>query len=214
MRICKRLNELDDSFSQHMRKIEELVKHESRTNPTLFYRMLFPYIIVQMANTWGSFLKHYYLSCAVGTKSTSKQLFYSPVTNDINQALGLIITRYKPTASARPDGTWHRRDEPTWHDYNTMLSGSTVLNLNNDILINNAFSSPNRVFKDLVVFRNFFAHKNKGTEQAARLLALQYGIPSTYRPSSILMQKATSRTQEIIYDWIDELVFTCNYLCY
>ena len=208
------LNRLDDSFSQHMRNIEYNLRLAIKQDSLWFEKMIFPYAIIQMTNTWSSFIKNYYLSCVISTESRTGLKVNSSVTNDVNQALGLIIKYYKRSAAVKADGTWHRRDEPAWHDYNVILTGASLLNFSNLHDINSAFSSRNRVFSDLPVFRNFFAHKNEGTKIAAQQLALQYGIPSILRPNQILMQKAIRRPQELIFDWIDDLVFTANYLCY
>ncbi len=214
MRTYRYLSKLDNSFSQHMRKLEFHIRQSNKEPSAWFNNMIMPYSIIQITNTWSSFIRNYYLSCALSTNSRAGSRVSSPVTSDMNQALGLVILHYKKNATPKADGSWHRRDEPAWHDFNTLLTGANLLSLTNQVDINAAFSTKYRVFKDLPVFRNFFAHKNSGTEQAARQLALQYGIPSTLRPSQILMRRAVRRPQELVFDWVDELVFTANYLCH
>lgn len=214
MKTYRSLSKLDDSFTHHVRRIESNIRLAKNHNSLWFDKMIFPYAVIQLTNTWSSFVKNYYLSCVLTTKSRTGVRISSSVSNDINHSLGLLIIRYKRSATPKADGSWHRRDEPTWHDYNVLLTGASLLNFSNLSDVNSAFSSRNRVFNDLTVFRNFFAHKNEGTESAARQLALQYGISSLLRPSQILMLRANRRPQEVIFDWIDDLVFTANYLCY
>ena len=94
------------------------------------------------------------------------------------------------------------------------MQGCQLINASNISDVQAAFSSGTRVFLDLPVFRNYFAHRNYQTEEAAMNAAAQYGIPVTLPPHQILFEKPIGRPQGLIHDWIDDMVFTVEYLCH
>jgi hypothetical protein len=69
------------------------------------------------------------------------------------------------------------------------------------------------VFLDLPVARNFYAHRNQGTEEAAQLIAPFYGIPSNLRVTKLLFSNPLRRPQPLIFEWIDEIKITADFLC-
>jgi hypothetical protein len=74
-------------------------------------------------------------------------------------------------------------------------------------------SLQSRAFADLPVFRNFFAHRNKGTAQAAGAIAPQYSIPSYRHPIEILATTPKGSPYPLLVDWIDDLSVTVELLC-
>jgi len=95
-----------------------------------------------------------------------------------------------------------------------LLTLCRELNATNLLDVEAAFSSGSSVFTDLVVFRNYFAHRNQGTKRAARDLAPKYGIAATLSPAEILLSRALGRPQPLLIEWIDDLTFTAEYLCH
>jgi hypothetical protein len=69
------------------------------------------------------------------------------------------------------------------------------------------------VFRDLPVFRNFFAHRNAATAAATANIASSYGIPSSLSTASILLTNPYGRFQPLLFEWMDELLFTAEYMC-
>ena len=70
-----------------------------------------------------------------------------------------------------------------------------------------------RVFSDLPVIRNFYAHRNQGTEEAAKRINLQYGVPSNQLTTDFLFSNPINRPQPVILEWLDELQISADYLC-
>lgn len=105
---------------------------------------------------------------------------------DMNAAIGFAILQFTPHAAPNVFGVWHRRQEPSWHDPHTLLHLAATLGFQNLATIQAAFSLGLRVFIDLPVVRNFYAHRNEGTEQAAKNVAANYGIPSNPTDSNPL----------------------------
>jgi hypothetical protein len=76
-----------------------------------------------------------------------------------------------------------------------------------------ALSIQTRVLIDLPVFRNFFAHRNRGTREATQHVSPRYGIRPRPRPDEMLRSRALGRPQPLIQDWLDDLSTMCELLC-
>ncbi len=131
----------------------------------------------------------------------------------LNAALGKAVLLVRPRAAPKSDGSWHRKDEPTWHDPNVFTRLMYHVGSSNMADVNDAFSTGTRTFIDLPVFRNFFAHRNLLSMRAAQALGIRYGIPSTISPAEILSRRSIGRPQALLLDWIDDVRFTMEYLC-
>jgi hypothetical protein len=172
------------------------------------------FVAMEAANAWANFSRSYFLSCAINAR-LERGIRVNPLTpvNSSNAALGMSVRYYKPYAAPKADGTWHRRDEPTWHDPNVLTTLLNVLNVTHMVDVYAAFSINSRVFLDLPVFRNFFAHRNQGSSAAAQRLAPQYSIPIDLRPAEILLERALGRPFPVVVDWLDDLTLVSEYLC-
>jgi hypothetical protein len=169
--------------------------------------------VINTANSWSNFLRAYYVSCVFGTRTKSAlNVKSAALFIDVNAAIGFAILEFTPHAAPNVFGVWHRRDEPPWHDPNTLLHLADVLGFQNLATIQAAFSLGLRVFIDLPVVRNFYAHRNQGTERAAQNIAANYGIPSS-RPTQILFTNPLLRPQALVFEWLTELVITADFLC-
>lgn len=173
-------------------------------------------VTIDTHNTWVNFVRAYYLSAAFGAKRLHGPRIKcgTPGLSEAQAIENAIIT-WRPRLSRRiaTGGRWHRREEPTWHDHRLLLSICAAETFSNLTEMQTAFSAGYRVFDDLPIFRNYFAHRNRGTLDAATALAPRYGIPATRRPSEILLHRPIKRPQALILEWIDELEFTAEYLC-
>lgn len=173
------------------------------------------FVVIETLNAWTNFVRSFYLSCMFSARTTGG-IRIGTVTTGIgeNDAIGRAVLYWRPTARQKSDGSWRRRDEPTWHDPNLLIPVCRAEGFTNITDIEAAFSAGDRTFVDLPVFRNYFAHRNQRSEKAARNLAPRYGIPATHRPAEILLSTPLGRPQSLIDDWIDHISFTIEYLCY
>src|ERR1017187_1368461 len=211
----KRLQKLRVSFECRLNRLKKKVHPFLVSRISSDREAVVTYAAIECLNAWSNFVRAYYLSCAIGTTTESGD----KVTPSIpiltcTDAIGIAITVFRPYSSATGSGRWLRRDEPTWHDPNTLLRLSARLGFSNLADIQAGMSAGFRVFADLPVCRNFFAHRNEHSGGAARRLALLYAIPGSPRPSSMLCSYPHGRPQALILEWIDELVFTAQYLCH
>lgn len=172
------------------------------------------FVTIEARNAWANFVRSYYLSCMFCAVTIGGNRL-SPGTSGLseNDAIGHAVSHWSPRAQPKADGSWNRRDEPPWHDHNQLIQIWRSEGFSNIADIEAAFSTGMRTFSDLPVFRNFFAHRSRGTEEAARNLAPRYGIARTKRPSDILLSRPLGRPQPLILEWMDQISFTIDFLC-
>jgi len=160
---------------------------------------LLSFVVIEILNTWTNFSRAYYLSCILKPRTVSgKRIIVLSLIPDFNSAISVAITHLRPHMTPPASGIWHRRDEPSWYDHNLLMRCCRNIGCSNITDIQAAFSLGSRVFVDLPVFRNFFAHRNSQTGKAAADLGPQYGIPATLRPSQILLSSPLGRPQPLI----------------
>ncbi len=172
------------------------------------------FVTIECWNLWRLFVRSYYLSCGFSavTIAGTRVNTATQATSE-NQVIGWAVNIWKKNATPRSDGSWNRRDEPTWQDPNFFIRACEGVGFSNIADIKAAFSTPERTFQDMPVFRNFFAHREGRTQKAAQLLASHYAIPSRKRPSAILLSRPPGRPQSLILEWLDHIAFTVEYLC-
>lgn len=172
---------------------------------------------VSLLNCWSNFQRAYFICCLLGVRSPSNDQISSNVSGTITtyqDAVGKAVLHYRPGAVPRSNGEWDSRDEPTWHDINVLLHLSTVFGFTNNNDIQTAFSFGFTAHRNLVVFRNYYAHKNRVTREKAQSVAVQYLIPQRLHPSAALLAApGISPSTSLIQMWADELGQTVGLLC-
>jgi hypothetical protein len=133
----------------------------------------------------------------------------------VNEAIGHAISVMKrPAASPMSSGLWDTRDEPCWHDVNTLLKLADYHCFSNLPDIKAAFSLGFTAHRDLVVFRNYYGHRNLGTKTKAQNLATTYGIKTNQHPTEILLDSPLKTPGITLLDqWVSELEQTITFLC-
>jgi hypothetical protein len=174
------------------------------------------YAVVNLLNCWANFMRMYYVSCAQGAVSPSGGHVTSNLSGagrTFNDIIGEAILNFKRSAVPRSNGVWDGRDEPPWHASSTLLALATAHGFSNLPDITAAFTFGYTAHKDLVVFRNYFGHKNLNTVRKAQGLASRYSIQSNLRPTQILMLPPSGSTQPLLNVWKTEICDTISYLC-
>jgi len=171
------------------------------------------FVTIELLNTWNSFARSYVLSCVMCPRRANggRVSIGLPIRN-FNDAIAVAMKRHRPNAKRKPDGSWDRRDEPPWFDTNVLRTVCKDLLCSHHSEVENALSIPTRVFVDLPVFRNFVAHRNKGTVTAAKSLGTQYLIPTFLHPIEMLATAPGKRPHPLIVDWIDDVFATVELL--
>lgn len=215
MRRATRLSTLRMATMCHLARLRTDAAAVGPGHPVRHKELCVANATIQLLNLWANFVRAYYLSCMLGAKREGGGWVATAHPGlTVNQALGMAILLFKPRAQPSATGGWDRRQEPTWHDPNNFLKIAAAVNCAHLADIQAAFSTGTRVFHDLPVFRNYFAHRNQQTSAAAVALAPLYGIPSTRRPSQVLLSRPIRRPQPLLLEWMDEMQFTIEYLCH
>jgi hypothetical protein len=217
MKIVKNLQFLENQAIRSLRKsvqnlpvgVQFLSKREQEEKIT--------FGAINLLNTWATFQRSYFVCCLMGARSKSGHQITSSVSgsiSSINRAIGEAIPHFKPSAIIKPNGEWDTRDEPAWHDANTILRLSSLYSFSNNTTITNAYTLGYTAHKNLVVFRNYYGHKNRGTRAKAQVISIQYLIPEHLHPSDALLEPPyAAKSSSLIQMWTDELVETVQMQC-
>ena len=168
---------------------------------------------VEVLNTWTNFVRAYWLS-SFDEPYTSHGRRISCARHLVSSdPLGFAVTTFRPTARPKGNGTWDSRDEPTWHDPQTLLRLTRDAGLSSAADVAAAFSINTRAFNDLPVLRNYFAHRNQGTYYAALRIAPLNSVPTPMHPADVLTAVPATSTQALFHDWLGDFELVAEYLC-
>jgi hypothetical protein len=168
---------------------------------------------IEVLNTWTNFVRAYWLSSfdAPQRSEGGRISCARPVVG--SDPLGFAVTTFRPAARPKGSGNWDRRDEPTWHDPQTLLRLTREAELSNTADVAAAFSINSRVFTDLPVLRNYFAHRSQGTYYAALRVALLNSVPLPTRPAEVLAAVPALGSQTLFENWLGDFDLVAEYLC-
>jgi hypothetical protein len=173
------------------------------------------HVTLELVNLWSNFVRAYYLSCALNARVGRRQRIRTTRTfTSTDDALRAAVLRFKPAAARLPSGGWSRRDEPDWKNTGILLTLASEGGWSNESTVAAALSIKGiRSIFDLPTFRNFYAHRNRETLEAARLLGARYGIPQYRRLSEILLSVPVAGRDLLLIEWIGELDIIIEWLC-
>ena len=220
MRPSKYLIKLQKTAINKVHRLKRLLNNISNLSSNNEIEICLTYVTIEALNTWSNFSRSFYLSCTLHPRTVNGNRVTTRIeTGNFNEAIGEAISLYRSSATPNPQGLWHRREEPTWHERSTITKVCNHIECSNITDISHGLSGQQTFFTHLPVFRNFYGHRNQQTEKAAMQLAPRYGIPATLRPSDILRQfpisgTSTPSTSILLVQWLDEIEFTIEYLCY
>ncbi|SRR5712691_6312261 len=173
---------------------------------------LVTYVAIEALNTWASFARAYYLSCCVRRARRENGARVTLTGGTIATSLDALFWACRVVRGAKRPPT-DRRQEPAWHDPNTLLRTFAVLNPSNLGEMQAAFSFSTNVFDHLPTIRNFFAHRNDETMLKVRNVARNLAINPSQRACEIVCSTVTGRPQNILTDWLDDLSAVATLLC-
>jgi hypothetical protein len=170
---------------------------------------------IESANLWSGFLRAYYLSGAIRTKTISGAIvkFQSAKFADIASAMRFAIQNLKNRSFSKP--TISRRDEPTWHDHAAFLKLQKAVSPTNLRQVYAAFSIRMTFPSFLPTVRNFYAHRCDETFRKATGVAVKLGMATKpkLRPTTIVCSRLPKRPQNLLTDWLDEMKDVIDLLC-
>ncbi len=175
------------------------------------------FVSIELLNLWANFCRSYYLSCILTPRRVrgGRVVATGFGGSTFTDAIAVAMTLHKPYIKRLANGTFKRRDEPTWFDINVFTTSCAGLGCSNLADIQAAVSTGTRAFLDLPIFRNFFAHRNEDSAAKARTAAAtRYSIPTIRRhPADIVAARPYGRPVPLIVDWIDDIRATVELLC-
>ncbi len=218
MRRYVRLDRLSHSTERRLRRLQGRARQVRVAGGTLKpsqFEAEVSFVVIELLNMWSNAAKWYFVSCARGARSSQGQQIHSALALvDDNDAVGAAVRVFHPGATpSGATGLWDRRDEPSWHDPNTLVRLSSAAHLSNAVTISGSFGLGAKVFRDLPVFRNYFAHRNRETRMAAQRIGRPYGVNTLQNPSKILCEVPVGRGASVLEEWIDEISATIRLLC-
>ena len=212
MRPSRYLRELERTTSSRLARLEVL----ARSADSMVFReadKLISFVTIEVLNTWGEFVRCYLLSCSLHPWSSSgvRITLANARIRTFEDVLRIAILKRKKPLPRR--GRITRRDEPSWHEPQTLLLTSQEMGCSNLGNVHAALSTGTRAYKDLPTFRNFYAHRNPETATKTKRIATTNSISSRLHPTEILRSAAPGRPEVLLVDWIADLTTTVKMLC-
>ena len=217
MRPCTHFSVLHRAITGRLTRLRSVAVVASNRPLSEFSRanLEMSFVTVELHTAIANFLRAYFLSCILHPFTMGgRAVSCHPSVGNFRDAIDASMKACKNSVWAKAGGKkiWSRREEPSWHQPESLIKSCSEIGCSHQHDIVAAFSVPTRVFGDLTKFRNFYAHRNEETITSARSLGLAYGIYSGH-PSQILAAFAYSRPQPLILDWIDDTQNTIGLLC-
>jgi len=214
VRATHRLNKLHTAAVNRITRLRSLVSHCSGPVTPETDRVI-SWTVIEALNLWSGFLRSYYLSGAITTRSNlgTKVVFTSKTFPNAEAAMRFaIITKKKKTFTGP---IVSRRDEPPWHDAGILFDLLRLLSVSNLPQVRAAFSTNAAFINDLAVVRNFYAHRCDETFRKAARVGVRLGLTATprLRATEIMCSRLPSRPQNVITDWLDDMRTVIDLLC-
>jgi hypothetical protein len=211
MQRTKRLRKLRMALKRRLFRLEKRLKSVSSASDRPEREIAVSYVAIEAMNAWAMFSRSFYLSLPLNTLTErNKRVTMSAPAAD---HLGEAIKHYKPFAAPNSSGAWHRRDEPAWHDPNVLMTVCKNRGCSVQAQLEASFSLQQDVFRDLPVCRNFFAHRNQSSSQAARNIAPRYTLPTYLSPCDLLLSVSPGDSVPVLLAWMDEMNVTAEFIC-
>jgi hypothetical protein len=169
---------------------------------------------IEARNVWAEFLRAYYLSGAIRTRTVSGGHVSFTKLSFPNTTAALIYSAQFRRKAFRGHAV-RRRDEPAWHVVPDYLSLCRAVGFSNLSQILAAFSYQTEFFEQLTPIRNFYAHRCDETFRKAGQVGIKLGLSSKadLRPTQIMCSKLPGRPQNVITDWLDDIKNVIQLLC-
>lgn len=217
MKIIRDLQHLEKNAKWAIKRSCRQLDSINSTANTFAKEERMTYAVINLLNSWANFQRTYFICCLLGAKSSNQGVVTSSQSGLVftaNDAIGKAIVHFSPAKTPRSSGIWDTRDEPTWHDSSTLLQLAAAYTFSNRNHIQTAFTFGFTAHRNLVVFRNYYAHKNRGTQSKAQAVAVQYLLQQRQHPTAILLgAPSISPSANLIGLWTDELCQTIEWLC-
>lgn len=173
------------------------------------------WVVIESLNLWAGFLRAYYLSGAIRTRTISGAAVRFTAQNfaSTQSALKFAVRKVKNSTFSKSRVT--RYDEPPWHRVDKFIELEKAVAASNLPQIYKALAAGSNFAALLKEMRNFYAHRCDETFRSAAQVGIKLGL--TPKPelcaNSILCSRLPSRPQNIMTDWLDDMANVVDLLC-
>src|SRR6266567_718983 len=214
MNPSPRLAKVHSAATKRIRRLRVLVDGLSLPSTTPEDRLV-AWVVIEMVNLWANFLRSYYLSCSIETRTGSGvTLTFTSVTFiDVQAALRHSVVLLRDPKFSKP--VVSRRDEPAWHDSRKFLILAKNVGISNLTHVYRAFGYKTAFFEFLIPVRNFYAHRCDETHRKASNVGVKMGLAATprLRATEIMCAALPHRPHNLITDWLDDMRNVIDLLC-
>ena len=154
---------------------------------------------IEALNLWHQYCRHYYLSCAFGAVNAAGNrvaLVVMPFKSE-RTAITFAASQFKPSQLTG--------DEPRWRDPASWLVAMDALCGAGFTPVAAATGVSTDAFSDLPRFRNFYAHRSRGTALRAKALATKYVLSTRLHPTDILLAQRPGAGASVLVGWLDDI---------
>jgi hypothetical protein len=201
-----RLEKLYKSASRRIEKLRSRVRHLNV--PIKFDDdVQIAWAVIEASSLWGAFLRAYYLSGAIQTRTRSGRSvqFTARAFPNTESALRFAIQ----TVGSRPfnNNRVTRYDEPPWHNVKNFLNLQKAVAASNLQQVYSGLAAGSTFSPMLKDVRNFYAHRCDETFLRAATVGIKLGLTSKpeLRAGKILCSRLPRRPQNVITDWLDDM---------
>jgi len=165
------------------------------------------YIAIEAAGLFARFQRAYYLSVMFGARRTSGPFVLPGPPFNRAWTEATAISEAVRLVGRRTGG------EPAWINQRTLFDLAQKCAFSNlaEVTIASSYLPPH--FRELVVVRNFFAHRSRDTAEKVRQIARDNGLPVVLKPWDVACSCAPKRPQHLMLDWIDHREEVARLLC-
>lgn len=214
MNPSHRLEKLHQATSKRIAKLRSRV---SALGPpiTMDDDARLAWAVIEMLNLWAGFLRAYYLSGAIRTRTISGKpvRFTARTFANTESALRFAIRTVKDAKFSKSTVT--RFDEPAWHSVDKFIKLQNTVAAPNLPQIYSAMAAGATFAPLLKELRNFYAHRCDETFYGAAQVGIKLGLTTKpdLRANSILCARLPKRPQNVITDWLDDMTNVVGLLC-
>lgn len=172
------------------------------------------YSVLQFHNLWGSYCRSIALSAYYGAKDCTGVKTNISVPSGLSSGcINIEEYIYEMTLHCKPflRRRYNRppiqsRDEPAWHNIDTLYNGLNFFSYSNLHAVDSARSFYSGVLRHFTDARNFYAHKKKGTNfKLLKTIRQEYPVSFSYdeHATDILYKRPRGYASPLILYWMD-----------
>ena len=163
------------------------------------------YLAIEAPNTWEVFLRTYFLASATGAwLADGTRITGHGRTMRVEHAVTTAVHAIDPSLKGHT-GPWTQSQEPNWLDPGIVLRLLNSHGLSNATGFSNALAAGTRANEALLTYRNFVAHRGRGSALKVRTMMKKVGVGATGDPIELPFYRARNRPVTVFSDWVIEL---------